>query len=238
MQAYDIAMILVLVGATLFGAWKGLAWQLASIASMVLSYFAALYFRDALAPHIPADPPWNSLISMLVIFLLTSATIWILFRFVAGAIDRVKLKEFDRQIGALFGAAKGVLLCVVITFFALTLWDGGREHILDSHSGYYIAWLIDQADAVMPAEVHDVLGPYMHKIEKDLDPESREDEDPDAYHGREDGAAIEAVTPDENEALQSGAAGSSQAANVDPSTPSGSDQTVAEKTSAERRSID
>ena len=36
-------------------------------------------------------------------------------------IDRLKLKEFDRQIGAIFGLAKGVLWCAVITFFTVTL---------------------------------------------------------------------------------------------------------------------
>ena len=39
-----------------------------------------------------------------------------------GAIDRVKLNEFDRQMGALVGFAKGVLLCIAITFFAVTSW--------------------------------------------------------------------------------------------------------------------
>ncbi len=44
---------------------------------------------------------------MLVLYILTSLAIWLLFRMVSGIIDRVKLKEFDRQMGALFGLAKG-----------------------------------------------------------------------------------------------------------------------------------
>ncbi len=201
MQIYDVAMILVLVGATLFGAWKGLAWQLASIASMVLSYFAALQFRDVLAPSIAADPPWNSFISMLVIFLITSAAIWILFRLVSGLIDGVKLKSFDRQMGAIFGAAKGVLLCVVITFFALSLWTDSRQKIIDSRSGYYIAELIDRADAVMPEEIHQVLGPYMHQVEKGLDRDSTERRQSGGSQSQKDSATnpvpvrIEAAKP-------------------------------------------
>ena len=33
MEPYDICMIVVLVGTTVFGAWKGMAWQVASSAT-------------------------------------------------------------------------------------------------------------------------------------------------------------------------------------------------------------
>ena len=42
MQTYDMLMLVVLVGATVFGFWKGMAWQIASLASLVVSYFASL----------------------------------------------------------------------------------------------------------------------------------------------------------------------------------------------------
>jgi membrane protein required for colicin V production len=82
------------------------------------------------------------------------------------------LKDFDRQIGGLFGAAKGVLLCVAITFFAVSLSEPARAMVLKSRSGYYIALLIDRADPIMPKEIHDVLGPYLRKLEERLDPRS------------------------------------------------------------------
>jgi membrane protein required for colicin V production len=170
MQFYDILMIGVLVGTTVFGAWKGLAWQAASIASLIVSYFAALRFRDVIAPFVKADEPWNRFGAMLIIFIAVSLAIWLVFRYVSDVIDRVKLREFDRQLGALVGLAKGVLFCVVITFFAITLLEGARQPILDSRSGYYIAVLIDRADAVMPHEVHEVLGPYLHRLEDELEP--------------------------------------------------------------------
>ena len=34
-QPYDFVMLAVLVGTTLFGLWKGMAWQMASLASVV-----------------------------------------------------------------------------------------------------------------------------------------------------------------------------------------------------------
>ncbi|MEX2187587.1 MAG: CvpA family protein [Pirellulales bacterium] len=164
MQLYDFVMIGVMCGAAIFGAMKGLAWQVASVSSFVLSYMAALKFRDSVAPYIAADAPWNRFGAMLAIFIATSLAIWILFRLVHDIIDRVKLKEFDRQVGFLVGAAKGVLYCVLITFFVVTLWPDAREQVLHSRSGLYIARLIERADKVMPEEVKDVIGPYLERI--------------------------------------------------------------------------
>lgn len=170
MEIYDICMILVLLGATIFGAVKGMAWQVASLASLVLSYFVALRFSAELAPRFGEQAPLNRFIAMFVLYMGTSLTIWLVFRMVARVINRVRLREFDRQMGALFGAAKGVLLCVAITFFAVTLSERARSAVLQSRSGVVIARLLDRAEGVMPRELHEVLDPYLNKLEQQLDP--------------------------------------------------------------------
>jgi membrane protein required for colicin V production len=169
-EPYDICMLAVLVGATAFGAWKGMAWQVASTASLVLSYLVALRFSEQLAPRFGQQAPLNRFVAMFVLYMATSLAIWLAFRIVAGFIDRVRLREFDRQMGALFGAAKGVLLCVAITFFAVTLSARAREAVLDSRSGYMIARLLDRAHGVMPRELHGVLSPYLNKLGEELEP--------------------------------------------------------------------
>lgn len=170
MQVYDLMMLLVLVGATIFGAWKGMAWQVASMSSLVLSYFVALKFSDKLAPYISQQQPWNRFAAMAILYVLTSLAIWMAFRLVADMIDRIKLKDLDRQIGGVFGLAKGILLCVILTFFAVTLSSQFREMALASRSGYYIAELIERAENVMPPEAKQVLGPYLKKLDEGLAP--------------------------------------------------------------------
>jgi membrane protein required for colicin V production len=174
MQTYDILMLAVLGGATLFGFWKGLAWQVASLASLVVSYFVALRFADRLAPMVSQQPPLNKFIAMLIIYAGTSLAIWLAFRVVAGFIDQVKLKEFDHQMGALVGFAKGVLLCIAITFFAVSLTaQQQRDQIIASRSGRYIVQVLDKADAVAPPEIKQVIEPYIDKINERLDPNFR-----------------------------------------------------------------
>ncbi len=158
METYDIIMLLVLAVATVFGARKGLAWQVASISSIVASYFIAYRFREPVAAAIKADPPWNTFLAMLILYLSASAAIWLAFRFVSELIDRVRLKEFDHHAGAVLGFCRGILWCVIITLFAVTLLgESQRQKIVQSKSGHYIAVLLDRSEAVMPAELQGVL---------------------------------------------------------------------------------
>lgn len=167
METYDILMLGLLVGTALLGAIKGFAWQLASIASVVVSYFVAFHFREPLSAAIQAEPPWNRFLAMLILFIGTSLVIWVAFRMVSNTIDRLRLKEFDRQIGAIFGLAKGGLYCVLVTLFAVTLLgDRVREKIVVSRSGHYISSVLDRSEAVIPPEIHEILGPYLRRFDE------------------------------------------------------------------------
>jgi membrane protein required for colicin V production len=169
MQTYDALMLVVLIGTTMFGFWKGMAWQIASLASLVVSYYAALRFSTQLAPIFGEHAPLNRFVAMLAIYIATSFVIWMIFRLVSQIIDRVKLESFDRQLGAMLGLAKGVLLCVAITFFAVTLLPPAQgEAIVATTSGRYIVALLNKTHSVVPPELHEVIDPYLNGIEQRL----------------------------------------------------------------------
>ena len=170
MQPYDVLMLVVVGCAALLGAVRGMAWQVASLASIGLSSVVAVRYSPLLAPHVSQVESTNRVIAMLILFLATSLTIWLLFRAVSGFIDRVRLKGLDRQLGALFGGFKGVLLCVLITFLAVTTSTRARQHVLASHSGYYIAELIHRGEPLLPKDVHDAIGGYLDELDRGLDP--------------------------------------------------------------------
>jgi len=169
-QPYDFLMLAVLVLSTVFGAWKGMAWQLAALASLVLSTLVALRFGSTLAPFLDVREPWNYCAAVLILYVAASLVIWVVFRMVADFIDRVRLSEFDRQVGAMFGLAKGVIWCMLITFFAVTLSDPLRSRVLGSRSGYYAALLVHRATPLLPPRVRDVLGRYIEEFDRQLDP--------------------------------------------------------------------
>ena len=199
MQGYDLFMIIILAAAVIWGAWKGLAWQLASLASIVLSYIVALYFRQPLAgllsQQVELTPPLDVGLSMLILFLGTSLVVWVGFNLVSEAITKVKLKEFDRQVGALLGLAKGVLLCTVITLFAVTIVSNDqREQIYKSRSGYYISVLLKKVEPVLPTEVQDRLEPYQENLQQNVLPPRRGDFSGE-YRRAESDASVDSEEP-------------------------------------------
>jgi len=217
MQIYDIIMLVVFGGAVLWGLWKGFAWQVASIAGIVLSYFMAATFREPLAAQIDAEPPWNMFLAMLILFLGTALAIWIGFNMIRRSIEKTKLKDFDRQVGGVLGAVKGGILCIVITLFSVTLLsDSQKEAICNSYSGYIIATVLDQATPIMPKEVHNVVGPYLERLDHELDHEKH----PERHTG--DSSLLTGGTATSGTPTLDGDAG---ATGTGPALPPGSDPT-------------
>lgn len=169
-STYDLLMLVVLALATVFGLWKGMAWQVASLASLVASFVVAVRLSGPVAPYISAHEPWNRFLAMLVLYLITSAAIWLAFRLVAGIIDKIKLKTFDHQVGAVFGFFKGVLYCLVITFFAVSLSEPLRRVVSQSYSGRTIGRLIRETSPILPPELRKVLGVYLEELDRKLAP--------------------------------------------------------------------
>lgn len=196
MQGYDLIMLIVLSMATIFGAIKGFAWQVASLASVVVSYFVAYRFRFDVAEMIQAKPPWNQFLAMLILYVGTSFVIWVGFRLLSGMIDRVRLKEFDRHLGAAFGLAKGLIYCLLITMFALSLLGPNQQAtICQSRSGYYIASALDCGVGILPKEIHDVVGPYLAKLDNKLK-EGQQGVEPDNGAGGLGAGGLGGIWPD------------------------------------------
>ncbi len=165
-------IVLILVGVSLIrGAWRGFAWQVASLASLMVGTVAAVRFGPQLGERLSAETPWSHYLGMFIVFAASGLLIRMLFRWVSAAIDRMKLKDFDRQLGALFGAFKGLLLAGIVAFFGVTLSEGFREVVLSSRSGPVLAKLIERAATVLPPEVRRQVGEYLDDFEQQRSPQ-------------------------------------------------------------------
>lgn len=177
-ETFDIVVLCLLLAGLIFGAIRGLVWQLAWLGALVGSIFVAIRWGPTASPLFGSATPWNTLLAMLVLFLGTSFTVWMVFQWLAGILDRLRLRDFDRQLGALFGLLKSLLICLVLTFFGVTLSEPTREIILRSLSGRMLARTILVARASFPPEVGDVLKGYLEefakRVEQKLSPEGSE----------------------------------------------------------------
>lgn len=161
MTLYDIIILVLLLGAVFFGYWKGLAWQIASVAAVVVSYFAAYRFRDQVAQYVQAEYPFNRIAAMLIIFVACSLIIWLTYAYVNRSLEKAELDGFNRQMGALIGAFLGILLCMVVTMFSVSLL-GQRAHdsIHYSKFGPYVLRGISMVRTVVPEELSASLDPH------------------------------------------------------------------------------
>ncbi|MFM7207798.1 MAG: CvpA family protein [Planctomycetaceae bacterium] len=164
-EGYDLVMLGILAAAAVLGYFKGMVWQLAWIAGIAVSGFLALRFSGPLAPMFGQQAPWNRLIAMLAIYVGTSLAVWLVFRVISGAINAIHLSAFDHQLGLLLGLAKGALVCIVVTFFAVTLAPGYRGQIVASRSGRLVAELIMRADELLPPNVVEPVQPFVKQFE-------------------------------------------------------------------------
>ena len=165
-EGYDLVMLGILAAAAVLGYFKGIVWQLAWIAGIAASSFLALRFGGSLAPFVGQQAPWNRLIAMLSIYVGTSLAVWLVFRVISGAISAVHLSAFDHQLGLVFGLAKGGLICVVVTFFAVTLAPTYRNQIVGSRSGRLVAEIIVRADELLPPNIVEPVQPVVKQFEE------------------------------------------------------------------------
>ncbi len=162
---YDLVMGAVVLFSVVYGITRGFIWQLASLSSLILSCWAAVRWSPDLAPIISRQEPWNRWVAMLVIFIFCSLIVWLIFQVLSKWLRRAHLEGFDRQMGAVFGLMKGILFCLVITFFSVTLFTSTRSLVLTSRSGPIIARLIPRVVVVLPQEIRTAVGEYLDEFE-------------------------------------------------------------------------
>ena len=157
MNLFDLIVLAVLVLLTLRGGMKGMVSQIVSVGSYFVCWIVASRFAFLVAPSIPAQEPWNRIGAMFLLFVGTMIAIRFLHRRLEKKLETLHIKEFDRQMGALFGFLKGLLVCMVITFFAVMLTEKSRQSVFQSFSGKYITFLITKTGAFIPDDTCKLL---------------------------------------------------------------------------------
>lgn len=162
---FDLLIAGILFYALWKGASKGVVWQLAAIAALILCFAFAESLSLQLAPVINVKPPLNRWIAMLVIYIGFSFVSFTLARSLKSAIDSMKFEEFDRHLGAVLGLVKGVIFSLFLTFFVITISESARATVLTSYSGYAAAVILDELAPVMPKGFHEVLDSYLAELD-------------------------------------------------------------------------
>ncbi|MEJ5127022.1 CvpA family protein [Comamonas sp. MYb21] len=124
MSALDWVFILILLGSVLIGAMRGLVFEVLSLISWVLAFFAARLWGAEIGMWLPMqemDEGVRIAAGLVIVFVVAIFALGLVIRIIGKLVQIVGLRPFDRTLGALFGALRGVLLLVLIALvFMLT----------------------------------------------------------------------------------------------------------------------
>ena len=177
---YDVIVIGILAYTTIRGAMKGVIWQIAAIAGLVLCLVFAESISAAAGPYVHLEPPLNNWVVMFGAYLVFSFASFAVARMLTEWLDKIKFGDFNRHLGAIFGFVKGAVICLVLTFFIVTVSDDAREMLRHSRSGRVAAIVMDRLHPVMPQQLHEALNKY-------IDLHSLDSPELDLRYGNRDG---------------------------------------------------
>ena len=167
MTVYDGVMALIVLYTVVHGYFRGAAWQVAPIMSLVLGYMVAMPMSVTMAQYF-GPPPLNRLFALVSIYILVSITVYLLVRSFRDGVDKAKLTEVDRHLGAIMGGVKGMLVTLVATCALLIYFPQMREVILASESSSIASKVISRVYPLLPKAMHTILDPYLKQLDEQL----------------------------------------------------------------------
>ena len=160
MTPYDATIIGVVIAGMVWGACRGLAWQAASIASLILGYAAAHGFSQQLAPHLPGEPLVAKALAMIILYAAVSGAIHLAAWSARATLRKMKFEAYDRHLGMVLGGVEGAFLGVIGTIFVVGLFPTTREPILKSSSGQVVSATLQTCQTALPSEYRQMLTKY------------------------------------------------------------------------------
>lgn len=129
MVTIDIVILIVVLVSALIGLARGLLKEVLSLASWLAAFILALYFAPLGGEYLTgqlADHSVRLVVAFIAIFLVVLVAGAVL-QWIAGALVRTTgLSGTDRFLGFLFGAARGVLACVVVLIALQRFAESGQ----------------------------------------------------------------------------------------------------------------
>lgn len=121
MNGLDYAVIAVMLISVAIGLLRGAVREVMNIAGWVLAFVVAYNFAPDLAKTFAdwaAEPVLRLVAAWIAIFLLVLLAVAVITSLVSGLIKQLGLGGLDRGVGALIGAARGLLVLLALTLAA------------------------------------------------------------------------------------------------------------------------
>ena len=113
----DWIMLATLLGSVLLGAWRGLVFEVISVAGWIVAFILAQLYAPQAAASLPmagATEPMRYAAGFVLIFVLVLFAVGFAAWLIKRIVEAVGVRPIDRVLGAAFGVFRGVLLLLAV----------------------------------------------------------------------------------------------------------------------------
>ena len=118
MTGFDYAIIAILGASVLLGAWRGMVSEVMSLGGWVVAFLVSSEWGEMVGTQLLARyvtvPFWQIAGGWVILFVATILAVSIFRALARKTVHAIGLGFFDRTLGMVFGAARGVLLILLL----------------------------------------------------------------------------------------------------------------------------
>ncbi|MDR0336797.1 MAG: CvpA family protein [Planctomycetaceae bacterium] len=174
MSVFDLIIFAILITLAFRGWMTGMVAQIVSVGSLAVSWIVASRFAFLIAPSIPAEKPWNNIGAIIVLFIITFFAVRLAHQYLEKKIKDWNLAKWNRYFGGLLGFLKGLILCMVLTFFGVMLSETTRDIVFQSKSGNMLARLIEKTETFIPSDSCELLHLQFERFNAKIDNDKKQ----------------------------------------------------------------
>jgi len=141
MHIFDIILLIIIVFFVLTGLRKGLIEEAVKLVGFIVAAFLAAkyYFIGAMLIKgiFPQAPGIQSILGAVLIFVVVYMLLQLVAAMIRGIIRHLKLAWLDKSTGAVFGAAKGMAIMIIVVWILSVFMSPVNEDALEQSSLSY-----------------------------------------------------------------------------------------------------
>jgi membrane protein required for colicin V production len=153
LSALDWICAALLLASLMLGAWRGLVFELMSIAGWLIAFLAARWAAAVVGDWLPmgeSPEPLRYAAGFVLVFIAVAFLCGMLATLARHAAKALGVRPVDRVFGALFGALRGVLVLVVLAALVLMTPMRDEDWWRTSHSAAWLEMALSWLHPLLP----------------------------------------------------------------------------------------
>jgi len=146
----DLVALAILLYCAVKGASRGLLSQLSWVIALLLCFKFSGTLAPKIEPLISVSPPLKQWLAMLAVYVGLCGVSFVVAGMLSSWMAKAKIIDFDKHLGGILGFVKGVVICMTIMFFAITMSPQMRNVVSQTYSGYAAAIILHNSRHLIP----------------------------------------------------------------------------------------